>query len=283
MARKENHVGKRDVVMSQMTGSKAFAGRVSIVTGGGSGIGLGVARRFAAQGAAIAVADIDMAAAEAVAAGVRGAGAQATAYHVDVADAASVDGLIAAVVADHGRIDHLVNSAGVSGGTLLTDLTEAAYARVMDIDLGGVYRASRAAAPHLVATGQGAIVNISSVMAWFSAKGYVAYSGAKAGVLGMTRALALDLGPSVRVNAICPGYIDTAIWQAQLDAMGPAAAAARAEEVRARHPVGRRGVPDDIAAAAAFLCSSEASFITGIEIVVDGGMSANALALAGGY
>ncbi|HET9027887.1 MAG TPA: SDR family oxidoreductase [Trueperaceae bacterium] len=276
-------MGEHDGKTSQMTGNRPFADTVTIVTGGGSGIGQGVARRFAALGATVVIADIDMSAAEAAAAEVRGSGVRATAFHVDVANAASVDELIAAVVTDHGRIDHLVNSAGVSGGTSLAELTEAEYARVMDIDLGGVYRVSRAAAPHLVATGQGAIVNISSVMAWFSAKGYVAYSGAKAGVLGMTRALALDLGPNVRVNAISPGYIDTAIWQAQLDAMEPAAAAARAEEVRARHPVGRRGVPDDVSATAAFLCSHDASFITGIEIVVDGGMSANALALAGGY
>lgn len=260
-----------------------FVGKVSIVTGAASGIGLGVARRFATAGAHVVLADIDLAASEAAAASLRAAGRHASAYRVDVSDPGSVDRLIGSVAAEHRRIDHVVNSAGVSGGTHLAELTEAAYARVMDIDLGGVYRLSRAAAPHLTATGQGAIVNIASVMAWFSAKGYVAYSAAKAGVLGMTRALALELGPAVRVNAICPGYIDTAIWQGQLDAMEPATAEAYAEKIRARHPVGRRGLPDDVAATAAFLCSRDAAFITGIEIVVDGGMSANALSQVGGY
>lgn len=260
-----------------------FAGKVSVVTGAGSGIGLAVACRFAQAGATVALADIDLTAAEGAAGELRDAGASASAYAVDVASAAAVDELISRIVADHQRIDHLVNSAGVSGGTPLADLTEAAYARVMDIDLGGVYRLARTAAPHLTATGDGAIVNISSVMAWFSAKGYAAYSAAKAGVLGMTRALALDLGPAVRVNAVCPGYIDTAIWERQLAAMEPTAANAHAERIRARHPVGRRGRPEDIAAVTAFLCSSEASFITGTQIVVDGGLSANALSQVGGY
>lgn len=274
---------EHDAGSSSVTATKIFDGKVSIVTGAASGIGLGVARRFAAQGAQVVLADIDMVAAEAVAATLRDSGGRATAYQVDVADASSVDELVTGVAADIGRIDHLVNCAGVSGGTFLSDLTESAYARLMDIDLGGVYRLARATAPHLAVSGEGAIVNISSVMAWFSAPGYVAYSAAKAGVLGMTRALALELGPAVRVNAICPGYIDTAIWQSQLDAMEPTAAAAYAEQIRARHPVGRRGLPEDIAATTAFLCSLDASFITGIEIVVDGGMSANALSQVGGY
>lgn len=260
-----------------------FAGKVSLVTGAGSGIGLGIAQRFAAAGAAVVLADIDVAAAEAAAGTLREQGWDATARAVDVAVPASVERLVAEVAAERQRIDHLINSAGVSGGIPLSELTEEAYTRVMDIDLGGVYRLSRAAAPHLTATGAGAIVNISSIMARLSAKGFTAYSAAKAGLLGMTRALALDLGPSVRVNTISPGFIDTAIWERQLAAMEPSEATAHAERVRARHPVGRRGLPADIAAAAAFLCSDDAGFINGTELVVDGGLSANALSQADSY
>lgn len=260
-----------------------FASKVSVVTGAASGIGLGIARRFATDGAAVFLADIDLAAAQAAAEELRAAGLDATAHEVDVANPRSVEDLISEVVKRKRRIDHLVNSAGVSGGIPLNELTEEAYAHVMNIDLGGVYRMSRAAAPHLVATGAGSIVNISSIMAWLSSKGYVAYSSAKSGLLGMTRALALDLGPHVRVNAICPGYIDTAIWEKQLASMEPATAAAHAEHVRSRHPVGRRGRPEDVAAAAAFLCSDDATFINGTELVVDGGLFANALAQAGTF
>lgn len=266
-------------------------GKVAVVTGGASGIGRGVAERFAAQGATVVVADVQEAAAESVAQAIDQAGGRAKAYHLDVARLPSVEAFVDAVMADLGRVDHLINSAGVSFGTPLAELDEVAYAHVLDIDLGGVYRLSRALAPRLVtageaAPGEAAIVNVASVMAWFSARGHVAYSAAKAGVLGMTRALALELGPAVRVNAICPGYIDTAIWQRNLDAMEAdtaGSAAAYAERIRARHPVGRRGLPEDVAAAAAFLCSRDAAFISGTELVVDGGMSANALSQVGGY
>lgn len=268
-------------------GSRRFAGAVTLVTGAGSGIGLGVAQRFADEGAAVIVADIDANAARAAAAEVTalaaGHGGTAHPIEVDVADAGSVAALVEQVVGAHGRLDHVVNSAGVSGAISLEALGEAEYERVLGIDLGGVYRVSRAAAPHLARGGAGAIVNIASIMATLSAKGYVAYSAAKAGVLGMTRALALELGPAVRVNAISPGFIDTAIWERLLARMEPSAAAGHAERVRSRHPVGRRGTPHDVAAAAAFLCSADAAFISGVELVVDGGVSANALAQEGGY
>lgn len=263
--------------------SRVFDGMATLITGAASGIGRGVAEHFAALGARVAVVDLKAQEAEAVAAGIAAAGGEARAYAADVADASAVTAMVGEVASDFGRIDHLINSAGVSLGLPLAELTEQAYAATLDVDLGGIYRVSRAAAPHLAATGEGAIVNIASVMAWYSAPGYVAYSAAKAGVLGMTRALALELGPAVRANTICPGYIDTAIWHRNLAEMESAAAAAYAERVRARHPVGRRGRPEDIAAAAAFLCSRQAGFITGTELLVDGGVSINALAQSGIY
>jgi NAD(P)-dependent dehydrogenase (short-subunit alcohol dehydrogenase family) len=120
----------------------------------------------------------------------------------------------------------------------------------------------------------GAVVNVSSVMAWYTAPGYVAYTAAKAGVIGMTRAMAVELGPQrVRVNAICPGFIDTPIWQRNLDRMPVDEATTFAERIRSLHPLGRRGRPEDVARATAFLCSDDAEFISGVALVVDGGVS----------
>ena len=114
-------------------------------------------------------------------------------------------------------------------------------------------------------------------MAWYTHPHYVAYTAAKAGVIGMTRALATALGPAVRVNAVCPGFIDTAIWQRNLDAMEPSAAETYAEQIRHMHPVGRRGKPEDVAASVTFLCSTDASFITGTHLIVDGGVTTKLL------
>jgi NAD(P)-dependent dehydrogenase (short-subunit alcohol dehydrogenase family) len=114
-------------------------------------------------------------------------------------------------------------------------------------------------------------------MAWYTHPSYVAYTAAKAGVIGMTRALAAALGPAVRVNAVCPGFIDTAIWQRNLEAMEPSAAEAYAERIRKMHPVERRGTPEDIAASVTFLCSEDASFITGTHLIVDGGVTTTLL------
>jgi NAD(P)-dependent dehydrogenase (short-subunit alcohol dehydrogenase family) len=251
-----------------------FRGRVAIVTGAASGIGRAIAQLLAARGAKVCVADLNAEGATAVAAELTAAGREAFAVRTDVADAASVEGLVASVEARWGGLHALVNCAGIDSPARLDELEEGAYDRVLDVDLKAVYLVTRRALPLLSADGGGAVVNISSIMAWYTAPGYVAYTAAKAGVLGMTRAMAAELGPQgIRVNAICPGFIDTPIWQRNLDAMPPAEAEAFAERIRGLHPIGRRGLPEDVARATAFLCSDEAAFVSGTHLIVDGAVT----------
>ncbi len=250
-----------------------FDDTVALITGGASGIGRGIAQAFAEHGARVCIADLDGPRAAEAADALRRGGAEAFAITTDVADAAAVAAAIDAVEARWGALHHLVNCAGIDRPMPLDDLDEATYDRVIAVDQKSVYLTTRRALPLLESSG-GTVVNVSSVMAWYTAPGYVAYTAAKAGVIGMTRALAVELGPrGVRVNAICPGFIDTPIWQRNLDAMTPEAAAAFAERVRALHPIGRRGTPADIADATLFLCSGAARFITGTHLIVDGGVS----------
>lgn len=251
----------------------------ALVTGGASGIGRGIARAFARKGYVTWVADVDADGARAVADDLCAAGYEARPLAVDVARGASVDSAVASVEAwfrtrdQRPALSALVNCAGIDLPVALDELDEARYDRVMDVDLKSIYLLTRRCTP-LLEEGRGAVVNVSSVMAWYTAPKYVAYTAAKAGVIGMTRALAVELGDrGIRVNAVCPGFIDTPIWQRNLDAMPAQAATAFADRIAGLHPLGRRGTPDDIAKACTFLCSDEASFVTGTHLIVDGGVS----------
>ena len=257
-----------------------FQEKVAIVTGGASGIGFAVAKRFTQQNAHVIVADINLdAATQAVTKlqSIATSDDSVIALSVDVSSITSVNALLTQIKQRYGKLDYLINCAGIDNPTPLSELEEVGYDRVMDVDLKGVYLLSRAASPLLSSTVGSAIVNISSIMAWYTHPNYVAYTAAKAGVIGMTKSLATALGPEVRVNAVCPGFIDTAIWQRNLDAMEPAAATEYAERIRKLHPIGRRGKPEDVAAAVAFLCSNDAAFITGTSLIVDGGVTTKLL------
>jgi 3-oxoacyl-[acyl-carrier protein] reductase len=245
-----------------------FADRVAVVTGSARGIGAATARRFAEEGAAVAVLDLDRDAAAATAAGL--GATRSVGLACDVADAESVETAVAAVVEELGTVDILVNNAGVTRDNLLFKMTEDDWDAVMNVHLRGSFLMSRAVQKHMVAAKYGKILNLSSVSA-LGNRGQANYSAAKMGLQGFTRTLALELGPfGVNVNAVAPGFIVTEMTDATARRVGvePEDYRKAAAEVT---PVRRVGQPEDIAAAAAFLCSDEASFITGQTLYVDGG------------
>jgi 3-oxoacyl-[acyl-carrier protein] reductase len=245
-----------------------YAGRVAVITGAARGIGAGTAKRFADEGASVAVLDLNEATAAATAAGL---GAEkAIGVECNVADAASVDAAVSRVIQELGKIDILVNNAGVTRDNLLFKMSEDDWDMVMNVHLRGSFLMSRAAQTHMVAAKYGKIINLSSVSA-LGSRGQANYSAAKMGLQGFTRTLAIELGPfGINVNAIAPGFIVTDMTDdtARRVGMEPEDYRKAAAELT---PARRVGHPEDIAAAAAFLCSDEASYITGQTLYVDGG------------
>ena len=245
-----------------------YDGRVAIVTGAARGIGAGIARRFAEEGAAVAVLDLDEAQAAATAADL--GATKAIGVGANVSDADSVQAAVDRVVEELGGLHVLVNNAGITRDNLLFKLTEDDWDAVMGVHLRGPFLMSRAAQKTFVAQKYGKILNLSSISANGNA-GQANYSAAKAGVQGFTRTLALELGKfGVNVNAIAPGFIATEMTDATAKRLGMDVDEFRKLNAEA-NPVKRVGAPEDIAAAAAFLCSDEASYITGQTLYVDGG------------
>ena len=236
-------------------------GRVAIITGGGSGIGAATARRFAAEGATVAVLDRDADGASRVATEVNG-----HAYALDVRDGDEVSEVIDRVAQTLGQIDILVNNAGTGDLRPLHTVDDKLWHRLIDVNLTGTFNATRAAIPFMLETGGGAIVNNASVSGLAPTRNEAAYSAAKAGVIALTKSGALEYGPTVRVNCVAPGHVRTpmtAVWEQMPDAFAPIAEAI---------PLGRIGEPDEVAEAILFLASDRASYITGQTLVVDGGV-----------
>jgi 3-oxoacyl-[acyl-carrier protein] reductase len=251
-------------------GMNRLTDRVALVTGAGRGIGAATARRLAADGAAVAVADLTEGDTEETSTAINDSGGTAIGVGCDVTVADQVEAAVERVVAELGRIDILVNNAGVIRDNLLFKMSEDDWDTVIAVHLRGAFLCSRAAQRHMVAQRYGKIVNLSSISA-LGNRGQANYSAAKAGIQGLTRTLAIELGPfDINVNAVAPGFIATAMTDATARRMGVEPEQFR-EAVAAMVPLRRIGLPTDIAGVVSFLVSEDASYITGQTLYVDGG------------
>jgi NAD(P)-dependent dehydrogenase (short-subunit alcohol dehydrogenase family) len=247
-----------------MAASGRHAGKVAVITGGASGIGAATARRFAAEGARVAVADLNGPGAGAVAGAIRTGGSEALAVPVDVCDPAAVAAMVERTVETFGRLDILHCCAAVADAAPLVEQTPEGWTRVVAVSLTGTFLAARAAIPAMLRHGGGVVVTMASAAGAMAAPGYAAYGAAKAGVMSLTRSIAAEYGrQGVRAVCVCPGAVQTP----PVEALG-----ARALDAMARaNLAGRLGRPDEIAALVSWLASDEAAFVTGTTVVADGG------------
>ncbi|MGI6146144.1 MAG: 3-oxoacyl-ACP reductase FabG [Firmicutes bacterium] len=241
-------------------------GKVAVITGAGRGLGKEAALLFAKEGAKVMVCDINQESAEEVASSVNAGGGEALAFRVDVTDAASVQAMVDAVVERYGRIDVLVNNAGITADAQLVKMTDDQWDRVINVNLKGVYLCTKAVAPVMIAKGSGRIINTSSVVGIYGNFGQTNYVATKAGVIGMTKVWAKELGrKGITVNAVAPGFIMTDMMSTVPEKI--------LTNIREKTPLGRLGEPRDIAYAYLYLASDEAAFVNGAVLQVDGGLA----------
>ncbi len=242
--------------------------RVAVVTGAASGMGLAIGRHLAARGDRVALLDRDGEAAQHAAEELRAAGGEVMGVQVDVSDRAAIDEGLQQVRSEYGPIEIMVTSAGIDEFTRFTEITAEAWDRMIAVNLTGTFHCLQAAVPDMLAAGWGRIVTISSSSAQSGAARMAHYVASKGGVIGLTKALALELAPrGITVNTVPPGFIDTPMTR-RAETLGNLP---ELGQVVARTPVRRAGTPDDIAAAVAFLCSEDAGYITGQSLNVNGG------------
>lgn len=253
--------------------SERLAGKVAIVTGGGSGIGQAAALRFAVEGAAVGVVDVSADAAATTAAKIDKEGGRALALAADVRSSAELDEATDAVVAEFGGLDVLYNNAGVDARGSVAEATEEDWERCFGVNVTGTFLCSRSALRHMGRGG--AIVNQGSVAGLVGVPNFAAYCAAKGAVVALTRSMALDLAPrGIRVNVICPGTVFTPLMEPMLAARGDGDMELGLQRTLVKYPIGRLGEVDDIANVALFLASDEAAFMTGSVVTADGGMTA---------
>ncbi len=245
---------------------KRLSGKICIVTGAAQGIGEATALKFAREGATVVVCDVRQDSVDAVVARCQAEGAEATGFVMDVTQREMVDAVVAGVRERYGRIDVLVNNAGITQDARLQKMTLEQFDRVIDVNLRGVFHCAQAVADTMVAQGSGVILNASSVVGIYGNFGQTNYAATKFGVIGFTKTWSRELGPKgVRVNAVAPGFIATPILQTIPDKV--------LQEMEHKVPLRRLGQPKEIANVYAFLASDEASYINGAVIEVSGGMS----------
>jgi len=248
----------------------ALAGKVAIITGAAGGLGCGIAEVFVEQGALVMVADIDGTAAATTAAAL---GDSATPVACDIADEASVAAMVATTLERHGRIDVLVNNAGINFVKPFETITVADWDRVMSVDLRGTFLCTHAVVPHMLKQGSGNVIGIASVHSRAGLHGAAPYDAAKWGMVGMTKSLAVEFAPrGLRFNCVSPGLMDTAMWQELLRTSADADACVA--HWNTNIPMKRPGQPREVGTVCAFLASDAASYVTGANYEVDGGMLA---------
>jgi len=243
-----------------------LAGKVSIITGAGQGIGEATAVKFAKEGAKVAVCDINLETVNHVVDEVTKAGGEAIGFKVDVTDKESIAAMVQGVMAKWGRIDTLVNNAGIVQDAQLKKMSEDQFDRVIDVNLKGVYNCTKAVVDIMLAQNSGCILNASSVVGIYGNFGQTNYAATKFGVIGMVKTWARELGrKGIRANAICPGFVETPILSSMPDKV--------IKMMEERVPMGRLAKPEEIANTYAWLASDEASYVNGAVIEVSGGVT----------
>ena len=250
--------------------SNRLSGKIALVTGAGNGIGRATAELLASEGAYVYIADVDAAAAAAAVEGIASKGASANAATCDVSRGQDVTALFRQIADTHGRLDVVVNNAGLNVRSDFRHLSDADWLKIREVNLDGVVRIARDGFELLKASGRGSLVNISSIMSRRGMRQLTAYSATKGAVSALTRGLAIEYAPfNIRVNAVLPGFVHTALTSRAL--RNPAILDALVNETAMR----RLGEPDEIARAVLFFASDDSSYCTGSELVVDGGMTAS--------